>query len=285
VEVSLDHLSGYEGARPVRTGNAAYLQDQHDIYGAVVDCVYQHTRSRDSLTERSWRLVQVAVEAALECWRRPDRAIWEVRGEMRHFTHSKVMCWVAADRGARLATLHGDRERAARWRAAAEEIHADVLAHAVDGKGRLTQSYGGQGLDAALLTLPFVRFLPPDDPRLRDTVLAIADELTDDGLVIRYRTDLTDDGLRGDEGSFLACSFWLVSALVEIGETARAVALCERLLATASSLGLYAEELDPSTGRHLGNFPQALAHLALINAVLHVIRAEQDEYEAAGRPG
>ncbi|WP_405539316.1 glycoside hydrolase family 15 protein [Streptomyces sp. NBC_00075] len=278
-ESLLDHLSGYDGSRPVRIGNAAYDQDQHDIYGAVVDCVYQHTRGRDALSERSWRLVQVAVEAALARWRLPDRGIWEVRGEPRHFTHSKVMCWVAADRGARLAALRGDTARADRWRSAADEIHADVLARAVDASGRLTQSYGSDGLDASLLLLPLFRFLPPDDPRLRATVLAIADELTEDGLVLRYRTETTDDGLEGDEGSFLACSFWLVSALAEIGEGDRARALCERLLAAASPLGLYAEELSPRTGRHLGNFPQALTHLALINAVLHVVRAEQQAYE------
>ena len=283
-ESLLSHLSGYDGSRPVRIGNAAYHQDQHDIYGAVVDCVYQHTRNRDALSERSWQLVLVAVEAALDRWRKPDRGIWEVRGERRHFTHSKVMCWVAADRGSQLAALRGDTDRAARWRAAAAEIHADVLANAVDEQGRLTQYYGADGLDASLLLLALFRFLPCDDPRLRSTILAIADELTEDGLVLRYRTETTDDGLDGAEGSFLACSFWLVSALVEIGETGRAQALCERLLAAASPLGLYAEELDPATGRHLGNFPQALTHLALINAVMHLVRAEQEVYIDGWRP-
>jgi len=283
-ETILDHLSGYEGSSPVRIGNGAYGQDQHDIFGALVDCVYQHARNRDALTERTWRVVVHAVEAALACWREPDRGIWEVRGEPRHFTFSKVMCWVAADRGSRLATLHGDAERARLWRDAAEEIHADVCRDGVDGRGRFTQSYGGDELDASLLLLPLVRFLPPDDPRLVATVLGIADELTVDGMVLRYRTETTDDGLNQPEGSFTTCSFWLVSALVEIGEVVRARQLCERLLTAASPLGLYAEELDPTTGRQLGNFPQALTHLALINAVLHVAAAEQAQLHSSRGP-
>lgn len=284
-EISLEHLSGYEGATPVRVGNGAYGQEQHDIYGTVVDCVYQHVRNRDALSERTWRIVVLAVEAALQHWREPDRGIWEVRGAPRHFTLSKVMCWVAADRGARLAALHGDAGRATRWRAAAEEIHADVCANGLDRGGRFTQSYGSDELDASLLLLPLVRFLAPDDPRLVATVLGVAEELTVDGMVLRYRTESTDDGLAQPEGSFTTCSFWLVSALTEIGETARARQLCERLLAAASPLGLYAEELDPKSGRHLGNFPQALTHLALINAVLHVVRADQAEEDLAQRRG
>ncbi len=274
-EVTLDHLSGYDGATPVRVGNGAYGQQQHDIFGALVDCVYQHARNRDALSERTWRVVLLAVEAALACWREPDRGIWEVRGEPRHFTFSKVMCWVAADRGARLAALHGDAARAQAWRDAAEVIHADVCANGVDDRGRFTQSYGGDELDASLLLLPLVRFLPPDDPRLVATVLGIADELSVEGMVLRYRTEATDDGLNQPEGSFTTCSFWLVSALVEIGEVVRARQLCDRLLAASSPLGLFAEELDPISGRQLGNFPQALTHLALINAVLHVASAEQ----------
>jgi GH15 family glucan-1,4-alpha-glucosidase len=284
-ERELEHLSGYAGSRPVRVGNAAYAQEQFDIYGTIVDCVYQHTKSRDALTERSWRIVVAAVEAALEHWREPDRGIWEVRGEPKHFTSSKVMCWVAADRGARLAALRGDRGRASRWAEAAVEIRADILEHALDEKGRFTQYYGSDELDASLLLLPLVRFLPPDDERLRATVLAIADELCTDGLVVRYRAARTDDGLEDPEASFTACSFWLVSALAEIGETFRARQLCERLLSSASDLGLYAEELDGPTGRHYGNFPQALTHLALVNAALHVIEAEQGGPDGPSRGG
>ena len=209
--------------------------------------------------------------------RTPDRGIWEVRGEPKHFTSSKLFCWVAADRGARLATLYDESELAARWRAAADEIHADICVNGVDGRGVFVQHYDTTALDASLLLMPLVRFLPPTDPRIRATVLAVADELTVDGLVLRYRVEETDDGLSGEEGSFTICSFWLVSALVEIGEVERARKLCEKLLSLGSSLQLFAEELDPATGRHLGNFPQAFTHLALINAVMHVVRAERRE--------
>jgi GH15 family glucan-1,4-alpha-glucosidase len=171
--------------------------------------------------------------------------------------------------------LHDEPDIAAKWQAVADEIHADVLANGLDERGVFTQYYGTKALDASLLLMPLLRFLPADDPRIRATVLAIADELTKDGLVLRYVTDETDDGLSGEEGTFTICSFWLVSALVEIGELNRARRLCERLLSFASPLQLYAEEIDPTTGRHLGNFPQAFTHLALINAVVHVIRAEQ----------
>jgi alpha,alpha-trehalase len=275
----LDHLEGYENARPVRTGNAAYEQDQHDVWGALLDSVYLHTRSRDSLDDRVWKMLTRQVERAIENWREPDRGIWEVRGDPKHFTSSKVFCWVACDRGARLAELREDLERAERWRGVADEIHADVCEHGVDERGVFVQHYDTDALDAALLLLPLMRFLPPDDPRIRDTVFAIADELTEGGLVLRYRTEETDDGLHGREGTFLICSFWLVSALCEIDELEQARTLCERLLGYASPLGLYAEEVDPETGRHLGNFPQAFTHLALINAVMHVIKGDEEAVE------
>lgn len=275
VEQELSHLKGYDGARPVRIGNGAYNQNQHDIWGTMLDSVYLHVRSRDQVPETLWPLLKRQVEEVVENWRRPDRGIWEVRGEPQHFTSSKIMCWVALDRGAKLATLHGEKAYAAQWADIADEIRADVLAHGVDDRGVLTQRYGSRALDASLLLAPLLRFLPADDERIRATVLAIADELTEDGLVLRYRVEETDDGLTGKEGTFTICSFWLVSALVEIGELERAKQLCERLLGFASPLKLYAEEIDPKTGRHLGNFPQAFTHLALINAVVHVIRAEE----------
>jgi GH15 family glucan-1,4-alpha-glucosidase len=273
----LKHLSGYEGAAPVRIGNGAYKQEQHDVWGALLDSVYLHTRSRDSLDERVWPVLVRQVEKAVRNWRKPDRGIWEVRGEPQHFTYSKMSCWVACDRGARLATLREEHQHAERWSAVADEIHADVCEHGVDSRGVFVQHYDTDALDASLLLAPLIRFLPPEDERIRNTVLAIADELTEDGLVLRYRTEETDDGLSGQEGSFMICSFLLVSALCEIGEHDRGRALCERLLAYSSPLGLYAEELDSKTGRHLGNYPQAFTHLALINAVIHVIRADQEQ--------
>ncbi|TSD95999.1 glycoside hydrolase family 15 protein [Skermania sp. ID1734] len=275
-ESELEHLCGYEEARPVRIGNGAYNQKQHDVWGAMLDSVYLHVRAREQVPEALWPVVKRQVEKAIDHWREPDRGIWEVRGEPKHFVNSKVMCWVALDRGSKLATMHGEREYARKWAAIADEIKADVLENGVDGRGVFRQHYETDALDASNLQIPLVRFLPPNDPRVRATVLAIADELTVDGLVLRYKVEETDDGLKGEEGTFTICSFWLVSALVEIGEVKRARQLCERLLAFASPLKLYAEEIDTRTGRHLGNFPQAFTHLALINAVVHVIRAEQD---------
>jgi len=194
------------------------------------------------------------------------------------------MCGVAADRGARLAALREDRAMAERWSAAAAEIHADICAHGVDDRGVFVQHYDTKALDASVLLMPLTRFLPVEDPRIRDTVLTIAEELTDQGLVLRYRVEETDDGLAGEEGTFTICSFWLVSALSEIGEHVRARQLCERLLSFASPLQLYAEEIDPRTGRHLGNFPQAFTHLAQINAVMHVIRGDRGSAGAAFAP-
>jgi alpha,alpha-trehalase len=274
-ERRLDHLSGYEGARPVRVGNTAYRQEQHDVWGALLDSIYLHTRSRDGLAESTWSILRRQVGDAIAAWRRPDRGIWEVRGEPRHFTSSKVMCWVACDRGARLARLREDHERAERWQQEADVIHADVCEHGVDDRGVFTQHYDTDALDASCLLIPLVRFLPPEDPRVVATVNAICEELTVDGLVQRYKVQETDDGLVGEEGAFAICSFWLVSALAEIGEHDRARALCEKMLGFASPLGLYAEEIDQGSGRHLGNFPQAFTHLALINAVMHVIRADR----------
>ncbi len=275
-EKILDHLPGYAGSRPVRIGNAASEQRQHDVWGALLDSVYLHSRAADHLDTRIWPILGKQVEAALKHWREPDQGIWEVRGEPRHFTSSKIMCWVAADRGARLAAMIGREEEAAQWELAADEIKADILENAVDKRGVFTQYYGSTALDASLLLAPLVRFLPADDPRIVATVNAIDDELTEHGLVLRYRTEETDDGFSGEEGSFTICSFWLVSALCEIGETKRARELCTKLLSFAGPLELYAEEIDPNSGQHLGNFPQAFTHLALINAVLHVIDAETE---------
>ncbi|HVT69842.1 MAG TPA: glycoside hydrolase family 15 protein, partial [Trebonia sp.] len=279
-EQTLDHLSGYEGARPVRIGNGAWDQRQHDVWGVLLDSVFLHTRSRDRLDERRWPMLVRQVEAALAHWREPDQGLWEVRGPARHFTASKVLCWVAADRGAKLALLRGDQKRARDWRAAADEMHADVCARGTDDRGVFCQHYDTTALDAAALLIPLLGVLPPEDERVRATVLAIADELTEDDLVLRYRVEETDDGFGGEEGTFTICSFWLVSALTEIGELERARALCGKLLSYASPLLLYAEEIDPHSGRHLGNFPQAFSHLAEINALVHLI-AEDERRQAS----
>ena len=243
--------------------------------GRTPRLVRLHTHSGDRLDDRLWPLLARQVDEALAHWREPDRGIWEVRGDPQHFTSSKLFCWVAADRGARLARLRGDEKESERWETAAQEMHADICEHGTDDRGVFVQHYGGTALDASLLLLPLVGFLPPSDDRVRATVLAIADELTVDGLVLRYRVEETDDGLDGEEGTFTICSFWLVSALAEIGELERARTLCEKLLSYASPLLLYAEEIEPHSGRHLGNFPQAFTHLALINAVMHIVDADE----------
>jgi alpha,alpha-trehalase len=274
-------LKGYEGARPVRIGNGAYNQRQNDVFGAVLDSVYIHSKERDHIPERLWPVLTDQVRCAAKVWRKPDQGIWETRGKPRHYVSSKLMCWVALDRGARLAERRGEDKLSEEWQELAEEIRAEILEKGVDSRGVFRQHYETDALDASNLLVPLVRFLPPADERVRDTVCAIRDELTDNGLVLRYRTEETDDGLRGEEGTFLICSFWLVSALSEIGEHREAEHLCDRLLSYASPLGLYAEELEASSGRHLGNFPQAFTHLALINAVTHVIEAQQASAPAA----
>ena len=276
-ESTLDHLDGYDGAKPVRIGNGAYDQRQNDVWGALLDSIYLHEKAlRGSGTPSDRALIRDQVEAAIDAWHQPDQGIWESRGEPQHYVSSKLMIWVAVDRGARLARGIGNDELAGEWEATADEIKAEILEHGVrDGVFR--QHYETDALDASTLLIPLLRFLPAEDPRVRATVDAIADDLTEHGLVLRYKVDETDDGLSGEEGTFLICSFWLVSALSEIGEPERARALCERLLESAGWLDLFAEELEAKSGRHLGNFPQAFTHLALINAVSHVIADEQRE--------
>jgi GH15 family glucan-1,4-alpha-glucosidase len=274
-ESTLDHLTGYEHSQPVRIGNGAYNQEQHDVWGALLDSVYLHLKAGEYIGSDFWADLRQQVEHAIESWRSPDRGIWEVRGEPKHFTSSKIMCWVACDRGARLAESMDKPDVAARWQKEADEIKSDILEHGVDARGVLRQHYDTDALDASTLLAVLLRFLPPDDPRMRATVLAVGSELTANGMVLRYWVEETDDGLTGEEGTFAICSFWLVSALAEIGEVERAHALCEKLLSHASPLGLYAEQIDGRTGRHLGNYPQAFTHLALINAVMHVIRADR----------
>jgi alpha,alpha-trehalase len=272
-ESTRDELTGYSGARPVRIGNGAFDQRQNDVFGAVLDSILLHTRHSERLPRRLWPIVQAQAECATQVWKNPDQGIWEARGKPQHYVSSKLMCWVALDRAAQIAEIRGDPDLREKWQATAEEIRADILEHGARD-GVLRQHYETDALDASTLLAALFGFLPGDDPTLHKSVLAIANDLTEDGFVLRYKTDETDDGLSGKEGTFLICSFWLVSALAMIGEQQAARDLMERLLRVSSPLGLYAEEFDAPTGRHLGNFPQAFSHLALIEAAARIVVPE-----------
>ncbi len=277
-ETTRDNLTGYAGAKPVRIGNGAWNQRQNDVFGAVLDSIFLHTVHSKRLPRRLWPIVQSQADCATDIWRQPDQGIWEARGKPQHYVSSKLMCWVALDRAAKLAEIRGDPDLQAGWRATADEIRADILEHGVR-EGVLRQHYETDALDASTLLAAIFGFLPGNDEVLHKSVEAIASDLTEDGFVLRYRTGETDDGLSGKEGTFLICSFWLVSALGAIGELQRARDLMERLLRISSQLGLYAEEFDAPTGRHLGNFPQAFSHLALIEAAARLIVPEMlEEY-------
>jgi GH15 family glucan-1,4-alpha-glucosidase len=273
-ESTRDELSGYAGAHPVRVGNGAFDQRQNDVFGAVLDSIFLHTRRSERLPRRLWPIVQAQAGCATGVWRKPDQGIWEARGKPQHYVSSKLMCWVALDRASQLAAIRGDPKLEAEWGSTAHEIKADILEHGLKG-GVLRQHYDTEALDASTLLAAMFGFLPGDDERLRKSVEAIERDLTEHGFVLRYKTGETDDGMSGKEGTFLICSFWLVSALAIVGEEQRARDLMERLLRQASSLGLYAEEFDTDTGRHLGNFPQAFSHLALIEAAGRIILAER----------
>jgi GH15 family glucan-1,4-alpha-glucosidase len=275
-ETTRDDLSGYAGASPVRVGNGAFDQRQNDVFGAALDSTLLHSRRSQRLPRGLWPVVQAQAECATKVWKTPDQGIWEARGKPQHYVSSKLMCWVAMDRASKLAAIRGDSELQAKWGDIAEEIRKDILDNGVRD-GVLRQHYDTDALDASTLLAAIFGFLPEDDKVLRKSVLAIADDLTEDGFVLRYVTGQTDDGLSGKEGSFLICSFWLVSGLAVIGEHQRARDLMDRLLRIASPLGLYAEEFDTSTGRHLGNFPQAFSHLALIEAAARIILSERLE--------
>jgi GH15 family glucan-1,4-alpha-glucosidase len=270
-----ENLSGYAGAWPVRVGNGAFDQRQNDVFGAALDSILLHSRRSERIPRRLWPIVQAQASCAEAVWRKPDQGIWEARGKPEHYVSSKIMCWVAMDRAARLAALSGEGALERRWAASAQKIREDILTNGVSSRGVLRQHYGTDALDASALLAAIFGFLPGDDKRMRATVLAIEKDLTEDGFVLRYRTDETDDGMSGKEGSFLICSFWLVSALAVVGEQQHARDLMERLLRVASPLGLFAEEFDTTTGRHLGNFPQAFSHLALIEAGSRIILAER----------
>jgi GH15 family glucan-1,4-alpha-glucosidase len=284
-------LDGYCGSLPVRIGNAAAEQFQLDVYGNVADAMTQALRGGLPPHPRSPALSEVIMPFLEEAWRRPDEGIWEVRGGSQHFTHSKVMAWVAFDRAATLAAATDGKDLAERWRRIADEIHDDVCSKGFDPElGSFVQAYGSRTLDASLLQIPLVGFLPPSDPRVIGTVNAIEIGLMRDGLVLRYRTEQTDDGLPSGEGAFLACSFWLADVLVLLDRHAEARRMFRRLLSLRNDVGLLSEEYDPVARRMLGNFPQAFSHIGLINTALNLARptgpaeerAEPAEQNAAG---
>jgi GH15 family glucan-1,4-alpha-glucosidase len=281
-ELELPWLPGYEDSAPVRIGNAASGQFQLDVYGELMDALLQGREGGLPPEEASWRL-QLALLDFLEGeWDEPDEGIWEIRGERRHFVHSKVMAWVAFDRGIRTAERFqpGDGP-VERWRELRGRIHREVCEHGFDAeRGTFTQSYGSRGLDAATLMIPLVGFLPPDDARVAGTVDAIQRELVHDGFVMRYDSAEADDGLPPGEGAFLPCSFWLADCLAMIGRRDEAAELFERLAGLANDVGLLAEEYDPRRGRLVGNFPQAFTHVGLVNTAMHLDRTRPSPAEA-----
>ncbi|MDH3226298.1 MAG: glycoside hydrolase family 15 protein [Thermoleophilia bacterium] len=276
-ELELDWLEGFEGSRPVRVGNGAAAQLQLDVFGEVVDAMYQARLNGMEPHDMAWGIQEEMLEWLEGNWRQPDDGIWEVRSARAHFTHSKVMAWVAFDRAARGVEAAGLPGDAGRWRAQRDEIHREVCEKGVDSRGVFTQAYGSAELDAATLMIPLVGFLPADDQRVLATVEAIRRELTSDGLVYRYASE---DGVGGEEGAFLLCSFWLVDCLALMGRHDEAVELFDRLRALRNDVGLLAEEVDPASGRHLGNFPQAFSHLALASSAITLCPASTGPSEA-----
>jgi GH15 family glucan-1,4-alpha-glucosidase len=276
-------LPGYEGARPVRIGNGAHGQIQIDVYGEVIDAFYQASRGGIGGSEDAWNLMQAFLSHLTTIWREPDRGIWESRAAPRHFTFSKVMAWVAFDRGAKFASEFGLKGPVERWSAVAREIHADVCRNGFDEElGSFVQAYGSKWLDGSLLLIPTTGFLPPDDPRIRGTIRAVEGRLLQDGFVMRHDPGEVETGLAHGEGAFLACSFWLVDAMVMTGRHEEAQRLFDRLLAVRNDLGLLAEEYDVGAQRLVGNFPQAFSHVALVNSAYNLARASKPAEQRAG---
>jgi GH15 family glucan-1,4-alpha-glucosidase len=275
-------LPGYENSAPVRVGNAAAQQLQLDVYGEVIGTLYNARLGGLARNDASWALERALIEHVGKIWRQPDEGLWEVRGPRRHFTFSKAMCWLALDRAVKSVEKFGMPGDAARWAATRDEIHADICANAYDqARGHFTQSYGDGLLDGSLLLLPQMGFLPIGDPRIEGTIAAIERHLVVDGFVLRYDTGRTLDGLPPGEGAFLACSFWLADAMAMQGRFDEATALFERLLGLANDVGLLAEEYDPRAKRHLGNFPQAFSHVALVNTAYNLLRSGRPLHEQA----
>lgn len=283
-EVELPWLPGYEGSRPVRIGNGAYGQVQVDVYGELMDALHTARKSQLGPSEDAWRFQRAMLSRLEGLWREPDEGIWEVRGGRKHFVHSKMMAWVAFDRAVKAVEQFGRDGPVERWRAIRDEIHGEVLARGYDSRrNTFVQHYDGRALDASLLLIAGVGFLPPEDERFRGTVEAIERELLEDGLVLRYRPEETEDGLAGGEGTFLVCSFWLADAYTMIGRRGDAEALFERLLSLRNDLGLLAEEYHPGLRRQLGNFPQAFSHIGLINTAHNLLRARGPAEQRADR--
>jgi GH15 family glucan-1,4-alpha-glucosidase len=276
-EIILDKLDGYEHSRPVRIGNAAAQQLQLDAYGTLVDLSWRWHLRGHSPDDDYWRFIVDLVDVAAERWTEPDRGIWEMRGEPRHFVHSKVMCWTAMDRGLSLARECLRKAPVQRWRKVQKQIREAVESEGYDRRRRVfVQAFGSPQLDAALLMLPLSHFLPFDDPRMIRTVAAIQHDLEEDGLILRYRVEQTNDGLPGEEGTFLPCSFWMAEVLARQGRLEEARTIFDRACSTSSELGLFAEEFDTRSERMLGNFPQALTHLSHIVAAVAIARATGD---------
>jgi len=285
-EYEVDHLAGYEGSAPVRVGNAAAGQVQLDVYGEVLDALFVARSAGLGAEAASWSLERALLDHLETLWEQPDEGIWEVRGGRRQFTHSKVMAWVAFDRAVRSVENFGLDGPVERWRAIRSAIHQQVCDHGFsEGRNSFVQSYGSEDLDASLLLIPVVGFLPPDDPRVRSTLAAIESELIEDGLVLRYRTHTDTDGLPPGEGAFLACSFWLADNYILQGRYDDARALFQRLLSLRNDVGLLAEEYDVRSGRQLGNFPQAFSHLALVNTARNLTSASGPVHQRSAEDG
>ena len=277
-ERTLDYLEGYRRSQPVRIGNDAYNQRQLDIFGEMLEAAYNYVKIGGYISSKDWELLETFVDAACELWPEPDSGIWEIRKGRFHFVHSNVMCWVAVDRGIKLAQGLERNEKVNYWRQAAENIRSDILTKGWNPKKKaFTQHYDTEALDASALLIPLFGFLPVSDKRIKSTINQVADELSWNGLLRRYKTDETDDGLKGSEGAFLWCTFWLVRNLLRLGKLEDAVELYERLLGYGNHLGLFSEMVNPVTGEALGNFPQALTHLAVIITGLELAQAIEEK--------
>jgi len=281
-ESELPWLPGYEQSRPVRIGNAAHDQLQLDVYGEVLDVMYQARLGGIASLGAAWAFERALVDHVTSIWTQPDEGIWEVRGGRRHFTHSKVMAWVAVDRGIKSAERFELSADVPRWKQVRHAIHADVCEHGYDHAQRsFVQSYGSEAIDASLLQLPSMGFLPASDARVAGTVAAVERHLLRDGFVLRYDTGATDDGLPAGEGAFLPCSCWLADAYMLLGRTADARSLFERVVELGNDVGLLAEEYDPQAARLVGNFPQAFSHVALVNTAHNLARATKPAQQRA----